>query len=90
MQHTALRRKLTARLETAFGRPVQVGSYGFSLWRGPAIEARSVTVGEGGSAAAIGPCACGASKWIRDESISSAPTKNFPLHSLPSMGQSNR
>jgi len=46
IQHSQLRRKLTARLEAGFGRPVEVGSYAFSLWRGPALEARSVTVGE--------------------------------------------
>ncbi len=37
---------LTARLEAAFGRPVHVGSYSFSLWAGPGIEADSVTVAE--------------------------------------------
>ncbi len=46
IQHTRLRTDLTASLEAAFGRPVQVGSYDFTVWRGPALEARSVTVGE--------------------------------------------
>src|ERR1700691_3945754 len=46
MQHTGLRRVLTARIEAAFGRPVDVGSYHFSLWNGPALEANSVIVGE--------------------------------------------
>ena len=46
IQHTRLRRILTARIEAAFGRPVEVGSYDFSLWSGPALEANSVTVGE--------------------------------------------
>ncbi|MGB0035807.1 MAG: AsmA-like C-terminal region-containing protein [Candidatus Acidiferrales bacterium] len=46
IQHSRLNRKLTARLEAAFGRPVEVGSYDFSLWGGPTLEARSVTVGE--------------------------------------------
>src|ERR1700691_3454981 len=46
MQHTGLRRVLTARIESAFGRPVEVGSYHFSWWDGPALEANSVIVGE--------------------------------------------
>src|ERR1700685_12356 len=46
MQYTGLRRVLTARIEAAFGRPVDVGSYHFSLWNGPALEANSVIVGE--------------------------------------------
>ena len=46
IQHTRLRDTLTDRLEAAFGRPVEVGSYRFSLWSGPALEARSVTVAE--------------------------------------------
>ena len=46
IQHTGLRRIFTARIEAAFGRPVDVGSYHFSLWNGPALEANSVTVGE--------------------------------------------
>ncbi|HXQ27493.1 MAG TPA: AsmA family protein [Candidatus Acidoferrales bacterium] len=46
IQHTRLHRKVTARIEAAFGRPVEVGSYDFSLWGGPVLEARSVTVGE--------------------------------------------
>jgi uncharacterized protein involved in outer membrane biogenesis len=44
--HSRLRGKLTNRLEAAFGRPVEVGSYDFSLWDGPALEAQSVTVAE--------------------------------------------
>jgi uncharacterized protein involved in outer membrane biogenesis len=39
-------RALTARLAAAFGRPVEVGSYSFSLLEGPRLEADSVTVGE--------------------------------------------
>ena len=46
LQHTPLRQKLTARLESAFGRPVEVGKYDFSLWGGPTLEAESVTVAE--------------------------------------------
>jgi AsmA-like C-terminal region/AsmA family len=46
IRHTRLQRRITARLETAFGRPVQVGSYDFSLWRGPTLQAQSVTFGE--------------------------------------------
>src|SRR5271167_2491890 len=46
IDHTGLRKELTARLESTFGRPVEVGSYDFILWRGPALEAQSVTVGE--------------------------------------------
>jgi hypothetical protein len=41
-----VQKALTARLEAAFGRPVQVSGYNFSLWDGPRIEADSVTVGE--------------------------------------------
>jgi hypothetical protein len=37
---------LAARLEAVFGRPVEVRSYDFSLWGGPTLSARSVTVGE--------------------------------------------
>ena len=39
-------RAITARLRAAFGRPVEVGGYGFSLWQGPRIEADSITVAE--------------------------------------------
>jgi hypothetical protein len=46
IQHTSLKRKLTSHLETAFGRSVEVGSYDFSLWSGPVLEANSVTVAE--------------------------------------------
>jgi hypothetical protein len=46
IQHTGLRNVLTARLQSAFGRPVEVGSYDFSLLNGLALEANSVTVGE--------------------------------------------
>ncbi len=41
-----VQKALTARLEAAFGRPVEVSGYDFSLWDGPRIEADSVTVGE--------------------------------------------
>ncbi len=46
IQHTGLRNLLTARLQSAFGRPVEVGSYDFSVLDGLALEANSVTVGE--------------------------------------------
>jgi len=46
VQHSRFRARLTTRLEAAFGRPVQVGSYGFSIWDGPVLEADSVKVGE--------------------------------------------
>jgi AsmA-like C-terminal region len=46
LQHTPLRQKLTARLESAFGRPVEVGNYDFSLWGGPTLGAESVTVAD--------------------------------------------
>jgi hypothetical protein len=46
LQHTGLRNVLTARLQAAFGRPVDVGSYNFSLLDGLALEANSVTVRE--------------------------------------------
>jgi hypothetical protein len=46
IQHTSLNRRITARLDAAFGRPVEVGSYRFGLWGRPTLEARSVTVSE--------------------------------------------
>jgi hypothetical protein len=46
LQHTALKRRLTSRLSAAFGRQVEVGSYQFSVWAGPTLEAHSVTVAE--------------------------------------------
>jgi hypothetical protein len=46
IQHTALNRKITARLGAAFGRSVEVGGYRVSLWGRPTLEARSVVVGE--------------------------------------------
>jgi AsmA-like C-terminal region/AsmA family len=46
IDHSHLRGKLTAHLAAAFGRPVEVGRYNFSLWTGPTLEAQSVTVGE--------------------------------------------
>ena len=46
VQYTRLRDKLTARLEAAFGRSVEVGRYDFSLWDGPVLKAQSVIVGE--------------------------------------------
>ena len=46
VQHSRFRAKLTTRLEAAFGRPVEVESYGFSIWDGPVLEADSVKVGE--------------------------------------------
>lgn len=44
--HTPLRRWLTRRLESGFGRAVEVGSYSLNLWGRPAIEAHEVTVAE--------------------------------------------
>jgi hypothetical protein len=46
IRHTRLRRRLTARLESVFGRSVEVGRYNFSLWGGPTLVAQSVTFGE--------------------------------------------
>ncbi len=46
IQHTSLHRRITARLGAAFGRSVEVGSYRFSLWGSPTLEAHSVTVSE--------------------------------------------
>jgi AsmA-like C-terminal region len=46
IRHSSLQRKFTARLEAAFGRPVEVGSYDFGMWGGPSLEANSVTVAE--------------------------------------------
>ena len=46
IQHTRLQRRLTSHLEAAFGRPVQVRRYEFSLWTGPALEAEYVRVAE--------------------------------------------
>jgi hypothetical protein len=46
IRHSRLQRKITARLESAFGRSVEVGRYNFSLWGWPTFEAQSVTVGE--------------------------------------------
>jgi len=45
-QHSRLKRSLTARLETAFGRPVEVGRYSFDLFPTPRLEAESITVAE--------------------------------------------
>lgn len=41
-----VRKRLDARLEAAFGRPVEVRNYSFSLWDGPTLEANGVSVGE--------------------------------------------
>jgi hypothetical protein len=46
IRHTRLQRRLTARLESVFGRSVEVGRYDFTLWGGPTLEAQSVTFGE--------------------------------------------
>jgi AsmA-like C-terminal region len=46
IQHTGLKRRLTSRIEVAFGRPVEVRGYSFSLWTGPELEAYSVRVAE--------------------------------------------
>jgi hypothetical protein len=46
IRHTRLQRRVTARLESVFGRSVEVGRYDFSLWGGPTLNAQSVTFGE--------------------------------------------
>ncbi|MGA8552794.1 MAG: AsmA-like C-terminal region-containing protein [Candidatus Acidiferrales bacterium] len=46
IRNTRLQRKVTARLESVFGRSVEVGRYDFSLWGGPILRAESVTFGE--------------------------------------------
>jgi hypothetical protein len=46
VQHTRLRRSLTARIEAAFGRPVEVGRFDVSLLGPPRLVAESVTVAE--------------------------------------------
>jgi hypothetical protein len=46
IQHTVLKRRITARLESAFGRPVEVGTYALDLWGRPTLEARNIVVGE--------------------------------------------
>ena len=46
IRYTALQKRVTARLSAAFGRPVEVGHYNFSLWTGPVLEAQAITVGE--------------------------------------------
>jgi AsmA-like C-terminal region/AsmA family len=46
IRHTPLQKKITARLAAAFGRPVEVGSYNFTLLEGPTLRAQSVTFGE--------------------------------------------
>ncbi len=46
IRRTRLQRRLTARLESVFGRSVEVGRYDFSIWGGPTLEAQSVTFGE--------------------------------------------
>jgi hypothetical protein len=45
IQHSHLRRDLTARLQAAFGRPVEVGRYHFSFF-GPVLSAESLTVAD--------------------------------------------
>ena len=44
--HTRLQRRITGKLESVFGRHVEVGRYDFSLWGGPTLEAQSVTFAE--------------------------------------------
>ena len=41
-----VRQRLNARLEAAFGHPVSVDNYSFSLWDGPTLEAAGVLVAE--------------------------------------------
>jgi uncharacterized protein involved in outer membrane biogenesis len=44
--HTRLQQRITGRLQTVFGRPVEVGRYDFSLWGGPTLEAQPVVFAE--------------------------------------------
>ena len=44
--HTRLQQRITGRLQSVFGRPVEVGRYNFSLWGGPTLEAQGVTFAE--------------------------------------------
>src|SRR3984957_3559488 len=44
--HTRLQQRITGRLQTVFGRAVEVGRYDFSLWGGPTLEAQPVTFAE--------------------------------------------
>jgi uncharacterized protein involved in outer membrane biogenesis len=46
LRHGWQHQAITQRLEAAFGRPVEVGNYSFSLIEGPRLEANSITVGE--------------------------------------------
>ena len=46
VRRVRVRRRLDARLEAAFGRPVDVHNYSFSLWGGPTLEAEGIQVGE--------------------------------------------
>jgi len=46
IRHTPLQKKITARLAAAFGRPVEVGRYDFTLLDGPTLHAQSVTFAE--------------------------------------------
>ncbi|MGH9563443.1 MAG: AsmA family protein, partial [Terracidiphilus sp.] len=46
VQHSRLRTKITAHLQAAFGRPVEVRSYAFSIWDGPVLQAHAVRIGE--------------------------------------------
>jgi hypothetical protein len=46
VQRPRVSARLTARLQSAFGRPVEVGQYEFTLWTGPELSADSVVVSE--------------------------------------------
>jgi uncharacterized protein involved in outer membrane biogenesis len=46
VQRERVRKRLNARMEAAFGRPVEVDRYSFGLWGGPTLEANGVRVGE--------------------------------------------
>jgi hypothetical protein len=46
IQHTSLKDRFTAHIAAALGRPVEVGSYGFTLWGGPTLQVQSVSVAE--------------------------------------------
>ena len=46
IRHSWLRRSITWHLSQAFGRPVEVANYQFSIWAGPEIVADNVSVAE--------------------------------------------
>ena len=46
IRHSWLRQSITSHLAAAFGRPVEVGDYRFTVWGGPEVVADSVSVAE--------------------------------------------